>query len=266
MRDAHLHVVDEASAGPDQTGHPDGAWWTTIDASPSAIVSRLTEAGLSGGVLVQAVGAHGFDNRFVLETATALGNKWRAVVAVGGEDSLVADVISRAAAAGAAGVRLFSIPTPSVGWLDATSGQEVVALCGELGLVPVVCCLPAEVEATAKLARTFPSVEIAVDHVGFVEVGGDEGDLALLAKQENVVLKISTGVFDHSALTPAATVDRLIDLVGADRLAWGSDHPQIRDRSYGDLVNLARGAVEHLDEMQRAAILSATTTRLWFDS
>jgi predicted TIM-barrel fold metal-dependent hydrolase len=114
------------------------------------------------------------------------------------------------------------------------------------------------------LAQALPDIEFAVDHAGFVSVGGDEGDLDRLVGLPNVVLKLSTGVFDHSALAPRATVGRLLDLVGADRLAWGSDHPQVRDRTYDELVALARASVEGLPDATRAAILEGTTARLWF--
>ena len=76
MIDAHLHVVDAATAGPDRTGHPDGAWWESLDASPASVAARVDAAGVAGGVLVQAVGAHGFDNTFVIESAAALGDRW----------------------------------------------------------------------------------------------------------------------------------------------------------------------------------------------
>ncbi|MEM7143473.1 MAG: amidohydrolase family protein [Actinomycetota bacterium] len=263
MIDAHLHVVDAATSGPDRTGHPDGAWWEAIDASPRAVAQRLASAGVDGGVLVQAVGAHGFDNTFAIESAAALGDRWRAVAAVGADDPDPVGTIDRAAGAGASGARLFSVPLPEVSWLDADRGLEVGEHCRELGLTPTICCLPDEIGAAARLVERVPDLEFAIDHAGFVSVGGDEGDLAMLVQRENVVLKLSTGVFDHSALEPDATVRRLLDLVGADRLAWGSDHPQVRDRTYAELADLGRRAVEGLPDEARTAILAETTRRLW---
>jgi L-fuconolactonase len=263
MIDGHLHVVDEATAGPDRTGHPDGAWWEKIDASPDSVAARLATAGVDGGILVQAVGAHGFDNTFAIESAARLGEGWRAIAAVGADDPDPIAMIEAAAAAGATGARLFSVPLPEVSWLDADRGREVAFRCLEVGLTPTICCLPEELAAAARLVASVPALEFAIDHVGFVSIGGDEGDLALLTANGNVVLKLTTGVFDHSAVDPAATTRRLIDLVGADRLAWGSDHPQVRDRTYTELVDLARAATSGLAGSDREAILGGTTTRLW---
>lgn len=264
MIDAHLHVIDAATAGPDRTGHPDGAWWESIDASPAAVVDRLAAAGVDGGVLVQAVGAHGFDNTFAIETAAALGDRWQAVAAVGADDPDPVATVERAAAAGATGARLFSVPLPTVTWLDADRGRAVVERCAALGVTPMICCLPEELGAAAGLVRSLPELEFALDHAGFVSIGGDEGELAALARLDNVVLKLSTGVFDHSALDPVATVRRILALVGGDRIAWGSDHPQVRDRSYRELAALARAAVADLPDATRAAILGGTAARLWF--
>ena len=264
MIDAHLHVIDEATAGPDRTGHPDGPWWEAIDAAPDVVAGRLAAAGVDGGVLVQAVGAHGFDNTFAIESAAALGENWRAIAAVGADDPDPVDTVERAAAAGAVGARLFSVPLPEVSWLDADRGRTVAERCRDLGLTPTICCLPEELSAAARLVAAVPDLEFAVDHAGFVAIGGDEGDLGRLVRHSNVTLKLSTGVFDHSALDPAATVRRLLDLVGADRLAWGSDHPQVRDRTYDELAALGRRSVDGLPDATRAAVLEGTTARLWF--
>lgn len=263
MIDAHLHVVDAASAGPDRTGHPDGAWWETLDASPASVAARLAGADVAGGVLVQAVGAHGFDNTFAIESAAALGEAWAAVAAVGADDPDPVGTIERAAAAGASGARLFSVPLPEVSWLDADRGRAVAERCRDLGLTPTICCLPEEIGAAARLVAAVPDLEFAIDHAGFVSIGGDEGDLAALVANGNVVLKLSTGVLDHSALDPASTVERLLTLVGADRISWGSDHPQVRDRTYGELAALGRAAVAAQPARVADAILEENTRRLW---
>jgi L-fuconolactonase len=264
MIDAHLHVVDPATSGPDQSGHPDGAWWEAVDASPAAVAGRLADAGVDGGVLVQAVGAHGFDNAYVLECAVALGDRWRSVAAVSEFDPTPIATVEHAAAGGAAGIRLFSIPRPRESWLDRDRGHQVVDACRALGLTPVICCLADELDAAARLVAAFPDIEFALDHAGFVPIGGDESGLVDVVAHDNVVVKLSTGVFDDSTLDPAATLARLVGMVGGDRLAWGSDHPQVRDRSYAELADLGRRAVEGLPDATRAAVLEGTTARLWF--
>lgn len=259
--DAHLHVVDVEACVDDRTGNPNARWWEQVDSSPVAVAARVQAAGVTGGVLVQAVGAHGFDNSLVVQAAQVLGNNWRAMVAVGQSTEDPTGLLDWAVAHGASGLRLFSIPDP---WLHSDLAVELVRCCRELGVGPNVCCLPEELPAAARLAAAVPDCEIAVDHCGFVSVGGDDQALADLAQYENLVVKLSTGVFDAAAVAPRSAVSRLLDLFGAERIVWGSDHPQVRDRSYADLVALAIDAIDGLDPTTQAAILTRTATRLWF--
>lgn len=259
--DAHLHVVDVAACVDDLTGNPNARWWERVDSSPAAVAARVGVAGVSGGVLVQAVGAHGFDNSLVVEAAQVLGGDWRAMVAAGRSTEDPVSLLEAAAAQGASGLRLFSIPDL---WLHNDLAVDLVRRCRDLQVGPNVCCLPEELPAVARLAAAVPDCEIAVDHCGFVAVGGDDQALADLAGCENLVVKLSTGVFDAAAVDPASVVSRLLDLFGAERIVWGSDHPQVHDRSYPELVALAIDAVAGLDQKTRAAILARNATRLWF--
>ena len=263
MLDSHLHVVDPARVAADPTGNPAGAWWERVDARPAPVMARLAAGGVDGGVLVQAVGAHGLDDVSVaMAAAGAPGFVAMVTVDPAGDDPIGA--LDRAAGDGATGLRMFSVPTPEVPWIDGDLAVALVERCAELGVTPSVCCLPEELPRVDRLLRRAGGGEVALDHAGFVPVGGDDGALVDLARHDRLVIKLSTGVFDHAAGSPVAAVDRLIDLVGADRIAWGSDHPQVHDRPYDELVTLARDATAHLPDAQRAAILEGTTARCWF--
>ena len=259
--DGHLHVVDVEACVADRTGNPNARWWEQVDSSPAAVAARVQVAGVSGGVLVQAVGAHGFDNSLVVESARALGGNWRAMVAVDGSVEDPVGLLDGAVAQGASGLRLFSIPDR---WLHTDLAVELVRGCQYLGVGPNVCCFPDELPMVARLAAAVPDCEIAVDHCGFVSVGGDDHALADLAKCDNLVVKLSTGVFDAAAVAPRSVISRLLNLFGSERIVWGSDHPQVHDRTYPKLVALAADAVTGLDATTQAAVLAGTATRLWF--
>jgi len=206
----------------DLTGNPNTHWGEPLDCSPEAVVARVRAAGVSGGVLVQAVGAHSFDHSLVLRAAEALGDDWRAMVAVGSTVKDPMTLLDRAVALRTAGLRLFSIPDS---WLDSDIAVELVQRCAASGVGPSVCCFAEELRAVARVSAAVPDCEIAVDHCGFVPVGGDDRALADLAECENLVVKLSTGVFDAAPVSPRSVVSRLLDLFGAERIVWGSDHP-----------------------------------------
>ena len=256
MLDSHLHVVDAAHTGADSTTNPAGAWWHRVDASPAAVVARVRAAGVDGAVLVQAVGAHGFNVEVARQAAKVAGPGWVAVSAAGETGAVSLN--------GVAGLRLFSVPAPARSWIDSERACMLVQACVEADVTPSVCCLRDEIGAVGRLADGFRDVEIAVDHAGFVDVTIDTEALQALAGHENVVVKLSTGVFDLATGSPRQVVNALITAFGTERISWGSDHPQVHDRSYADLVALARTAVAHLPETARDAILHTTTARLWF--
>ena len=261
MIDAHLHVVDAAACADDLTGNPNVRWWEQVDSSPAAVSARVRAAGVSGGVLVQAVGAHGYDNSLVVEAARSLGDDWRAMAAVGRRSEDPVSLLEGAAAQGASGLRLFSIPDP---WLHDDLAVDLLHRCRDLGVGASVCCLPDELSAVVRLAASAPDCEIAVDHCGFTAVGGDDRALVGLAGCGNLVVKLSSWVFEAAAVGPRSVVSRLFGLFGAGRVVWGSDHPQVRDRAYRELVALAVDATCGLDPATRAAVLGRTAARLWF--
>ena len=259
--DAHLHVVDLKACVDDLTGNPNARWWEQLDCAPEAVAGRVTAAGVSGGVLVQAVGAHGFDHSLVLGAAEALGDDWRAMVAVGSTVNDPLSVLDGAVAQGAVGLRLFSIPDP---WLSSDTAVELVQRCADSGVGPSVCCFTEELPAVARIAAALPDCEIALDHCGFVSLGGDDQALVDLALHENLIVKLSTGVFDAAVLPPSSALRRLLDLFGAERIVWGSDHPQVHDRAYPELVALVGEALSDLDASTQAAVLGGNAARLWF--
>jgi len=59
--------------------------------------------------------------------------------------------------------------------------------------------------------------------------------------------------------------ERLASGFGANRLCWGSDHPQDQRSTYAGKVELAHHATRTLEAADRDAVLAGTAMRLWFD-
>jgi predicted TIM-barrel fold metal-dependent hydrolase len=62
---------------------------------------------------------------------------------------------------------------------------------------------------------------------------------------------------------PEAWLTALCERFGADRLMWGSDYSQTHDRSYTDLVALARRAAAPLSADDRDRFLAGTALAMW---
>ena len=82
----------------------------------------------------------------------------------------------------------------------------------------------------------------------------------------NLHLKVTSGVLEAAEAgghDPRDLVDRLVAEFGADRIVWGTDYPQTRDRPYADLVALGRHACERLSPGDTDLVLGGTAVRLW---
>ena len=107
---------------------------------------------------------------------------------------------------------------------------------------------------------------VSLDHCGFCDVARPE-PLLTLARFENLHLKVTTNVID-AAIGAEGTARRLIGALssafGADRLMWGSDYCQTRDRPYAELVRLGVDAFGGLSSSAQQACLGGTAQRLRF--
>ena len=190
---------------------PSGAWWARVDPAADAVLGRVHTAGVERAVLVQAIAAHGYDCSYLLSNARP------GVALVGAVDPFGPDPVAALDTlvdAGIDGLRLFSIRSPRP-WLAGDVGRALVARCVELRVRPSVCVLPDEISALVELASAFPDTEFAVDHVAFAAV---DKQLAVLAAQANLCPTVTA--------TSPVSIDTASRWFGADRLSWGSDHPQ----------------------------------------
>lgn len=228
MIDAHLHVVDVATVAAEAHLAPTGPWWERVDPSADAVLGRVNAAGVEKAVVVQAMAAHGHDCSYLLAAARP------GVALVGAVDPFGSDPVAALDAladAGIAGLRFFSIRSPER-WLAGETGRALVARCVERGVRPSVCILPDEIPALIELASAFPDTEFAVDHVAFA---ADDEQLGVMAAQENLCPTVTA--------TSPVSIETAVVRFGADRLSWGSDHPQ-HGVDYPNPVDL--GAAERL--------------------
>jgi len=131
--------------------------------------------------------------------------------------------------------------------------------------------LARQIAKLASALRRFPTTPVALDHCGFPDLRGGPpyaraSALLDLASFPNLRLKVTTHVLrlaEKDAAGPAPFVDLLAARFGASRLLWGSDYSQTHDRSYADMVALARRASANLSEADQVRFLGGTALELW---
>jgi predicted TIM-barrel fold metal-dependent hydrolase len=258
--DAHVHVVArDRGRYPLSPPGVGSRWFEEHPADAVQFAAVSAAEGIGRAVLVQAYGAYGTDNTYVLDAAAADPTRFAAVVVLASDDAdLDAQLDACAVRPAFGGVRVFAIGDPAPNPLDHPGTRRIFTAARDRGFPLVVATLPPGIELLVALLREFPDVPVALDHCGFAP----PADVLPLAVHENLHLKITAHVL-HDA--PHA-VETLTAGFGAARCAWGSDFPQVDDHTYSELVAVGRTACAGLTAADRARVLGGTAAALWFPS
>jgi L-fuconolactonase len=274
--DTHCHILSDdldryprAPIGGKQSG-----WATIRPVTADGMIERMTEAGITRSVLVQATTAYGYDNGYVLDSAARWPQRF---VAVGTVDPLRPDAADNLAAVvqdgGLAGVRLFTtgstVPTQGE-WFAAPETGPFWTKAAELG---VTVCLQMRLgpatEQVHDLLRRFPDVRILLDHMAYPDVTASPAaagkEVAELAVHPALHLKLTHRTLEplHAVGTEAAAfLDPVLSAFGAERIAWGSNVPAA-EQSLPDLVALAQDVLAALSATERQEIFAGTALRLY---
>jgi L-fuconolactonase len=272
--DTHVHVIaaDEARY-PLRPSGVGSRWFREHPVTVEEFAATATAAGVERAVLVQAHGAYGSDNAYVLDAVAAAPERFVSVGIVDPDDPAAPRRLRELATVpGFAGVRLFGIgPTPPE-WFDGAAGIALWEAAAELDLRIVATLLAPELPRLRRMLARFPDVPVVLDHCGFPDLRGGPpyaaaGPLFALVDHEPLHLKVTSHVLeDAETQVPggaASLMARLASDFGARRLVWGSDYPQTHDRTYAELVELGRDACRSLPGDEQELVLGGNAQRLW---
>jgi predicted TIM-barrel fold metal-dependent hydrolase len=272
VTDAHVHVVSsDLERFPLHLGGFGRDWWTDRPVDTAHVTADLDAAGVERAVIVQAVGPYGNDNRYAQAAVARSAGRFALVAAIDTDGADPARELASLAQGGdVAGVRVAAF-TGDAPWLRDDRGTEIWRAAAAHGVNLVVACLAHHLADVANIARRFPEVTVALDHCGFPDLAGGPPypratPLFDLAEIATIHLKVTTIVLRDAGDDAGTLVAQLVDRFGADRVCWGSDHPQTFEVSYPEMTQLAFDATAALDADARAAVLDTTARRLWFGS
>lgn len=269
--DTHTHVA----CGDRFPFHPTGAasdWWRS-GGSVDDLLADLDANGVDRVVIVQAVGAYAYDCACAADSVARHADRASLVVAVDmtGADpaaDLLALLDAPPSGARISGVRLFGVGGSAADWITDGRGAAVWEIAAARGVVVVPTVFADRFDELGAIAAEH-SAAVAIDHCGFLDMADATGldQLLRLADLATVNLKITSYVLEAAERDdgdPAILLGRLVDAFGADRLCWGSDHPQDLRHDYAGKLALARRAARGLDDSQRDGLFSRTAERLFF--
>jgi predicted TIM-barrel fold metal-dependent hydrolase len=261
--DTHTHVVArDADRYPLDALAPTGGWYREVPVSVDDLLALMDEARVDRAVLVQAVSAYRYDNRYAADSARLHRDRCTAVACLDLADPDAAGTLRRLVLdRGVRGVRWWALADES--FTEPRGLWEEIAA---LGVPVVVTMFATRLGELAGVVPGLPAVDLAIDHCAFADFSrGVPDELRMLAEHPTVNLKVSTIALDrmaeHGDVRDAVT--ELAACFGADHLMWGSDFSQTHDRSYAELAGFARHAASRLDDDGRDAFLGGTALRLW---
>jgi L-fuconolactonase len=261
--DTHVHVISpDLERFPLQPpGVSTGPWWETHPCSADLLRLLMDDAGVDCAVLVQGVGAYGFDNEYTLAASAAAPEVFANVVCSDRRADDAAATVTELLGRGARGYRWFMVH-------DDARLEEPRAVWDALGVagVPVVMTFLADrLEDFAAAVPTLPDLPLAVDHCAFADLSqGIPDALAALGEFRNVYLKVSTHAL-RSAAKGGDPADAVAELAARfdGRIMWGSDFSQTHDVLYPDLAEEGRRAATKLDDDARDAYTAGSAITLW---
>jgi len=267
--DTHTHVVSsDPERYPLSPRDLSGKWYLEAPASASDLVTAMNESGVDQAILVQGVGAYSYDNRYAADSAEANPERFTSACCIDVEAANALETLHHwIAERGMTGLRLFALSREGPSWLIDERTFPIWNRATELGAHVIVTIFPHQLEELEQVLGQFPDIPVSLDHCAFALADPDfAGRLFALAKHTNLNLKVSTHVLDDASRQEGSArplIQRLVDQFGADRLMWGSDFCQTHDRSYAELVALARDAFGGLARKDQDACFSGTARRLW---
>src|SRR5579864_1091276 len=272
--DTHAHII---SSDPTRFPHaplsgalPDWPADRFVDAD--TLLQRMQLAGVDRAVLVQYSSAHGYDNRYVLATASQHPDRFVAVCTLDGLQPDAPELLSECVKSGAAGLRMRARGRDNA--LDWLTCEPLWQRAAELQ-VPVCVHFMENVQAEGlkllpELLTQFPTVPVVLDHAG--NPPWREGPPAYgmrpvldLARFEQLTIKFATINLErlHAAhVEPSIALEQLVNAFGAHRVMWGSDAPNTPG-DYGEMLNWMRSAMQKLCETDREWILAGSALRVY---
>lgn len=279
--DSHTHIASsDRERYPVRPTGVGSTWWSPGVHDADRLVAGMERAGVDRAVVVQAVGAYGYDCTYAIDAVAAHPGRLALVGAVDMEDAdparRLGELVEAADGAGTTlrGARLFGVTGTPPGWLTDGRAEAVWAAAAELGCMLVPTLFAADLCHLRRLIEGRPSVPVALDHCGFPDLTGgppyvgaaplhaltDLGPLSLKVSSHLLLDAVGSGSGD-----PAELVDHLAGAFGATRLCWGSDYPQTQELSYPEMVALGQRAARNLGGDDQAAFMAGNSEGLWWD-
>ena len=273
--DIHPHIIsdDEKRYPPAPLFGKRSDWSQERPNTVEALIKAMDEAGVAKAAVVHSSTTYGFDNSYVVDGCNQYKDR---LVAVGSVDMLADDVpavINVWAGKGLAGLRIFtggSTKDFDPSELDNPKSFKAWEMLAELKLPMCIQTGPIGLPQVRMLAKKFPTVDIILDHLGRPDVldgppYANAASLFALADLSNIYLKLTPRIFGDVTKERASAetfFPRVVEVFGAQRMAWGSNFPT-SPGTLKEILATAEKGLACLGEEDRAWVFGKTAQKLY---
>lgn len=275
LLDTHTHVIspDTVQYPTNPIGGHQSEWSQVRPVDAEGLLRAMDAAGIERAVVVQASTVYGHDNRYVTDSVHRYRDRFVGVYSL---DAMAADAVEKIQhfqSQGLLGFRLFTTGSTMPGqaaWLGHADSYPAWAYAEAHG-IPVCLQMTMEgIPALRTLLERFPNAQVLLDHCArpVLTDGAPYAQaqaLFDLAAFPGVYLKLTNRTLAAAAeglSTPAAFLQRIVEVFGAGRIAWGSNFPAAAG-TLAELAEEVRNALSTLPEQAQASILAGTAQRLY---
>ncbi|WP_439617382.1 amidohydrolase family protein [Shinella sp.] len=274
--DIHPHIISD-----DQQRYPHAPifgerseWSRHQSLTIEQLIEAMDEAGVRKAAVVQPSTCYGYDNSYVADATAHHSDRFTGVGAIDMAAPDAEEKIRYWVGRNLSGVRLFtgggSTKSFDNNALDDPASFPAWALCTELGLPVCIQTVPSGHAQVAGMAKRFPGVNIILDHLGRPDVQdgppyNGARSLFALSAFENIYLKLTPRGVREARKAPASCetfFPKLVSVFGANRIAWGSNHPATAGVLKENLYDM-KIALSSLTDSDRDAIFSTTAQKLY---
>lgn len=273
--DIHPHIIsdDEAKYPPAPLFGKRSKWSTERPSNIENLIAAMDKNGVAKAAIVQVSTCYGFDNNYLADSVSRFPGR---VTGVGSVDMMQPDApqtIKKWLDRGITGLRMFlggSTKAYDTSSLDDPRSFPAWELCQEAGIPVVLNIDTTGFAQTAGLAKRFPKAKIIIDHLGHADTSDGApykkaSNLFGLAPFENIYIKLTPTVVEYSnkeLATPETLFPRLVEVFGAQRLAWGSDYPATKGE-LSEILGRLKDSIKCLSTADQEWILGKTAQTLY---
>ena len=270
--DTHTHIVSsDHDRYPLNPRNLSGEWYKKSPHTDVEFLACMDATGVSKAVLVQPIGAYTYDNSYTADSAAKTPERFASACCIDMEaDNPLGMLEHWAVKRKMQGIRLFALSARGDSWLDDERTYPVWERAAELGVHVIVTIFGHQLPQLRRVLERFPTTRVSLDHCGFPALDGPPFDAASplfeLATLGNLYCKVSSIVIDAASqddAEPSQFIQKLVSEFGADHVMWGSDFCQTHDRTYVELVALAKDAFSCLSSEDQTWCFAGTAKSLW---